>query len=554
MTRANSVTRGWSMMGPELVLLDGQVATLDPARPFCSAIACQGGRIMAVGSDSEILPLVARKTRVIRLGGRRVTPGLIDSHLHLVSFGLVLSQIDLVGVRSFAALQRLVAERTSTQPPGTWILGRGWDQELLGALPSRRHLDAVAPHHPVMLTRTCGHIVVVNSKALEAAGISRSTPDPPGGVIDRDESGEPTGILRETAIALVRQRMPQPHVQEVAEALVAAGQHAVAAGLTSVHSNDNIPNAGPDFILEAYRRAFEMGFRLRVWWDFPGDMLPSVRERYSGSGAGDDWFRIGAAKFLADGSLGGATAALSQPYADAPGTCGVLRMDPGELALRVGEAGDAGFQVAIHAIGDRAIDVALDALERHGPWDNRQGACARPRLIHCEVMRPDLFSRMKRLGVVADLQPRFVSTDKRFAEQRLGPARASLSYACRSFLEAGIPVAFGSDCPVEPIEPILGIFAAVTRCDTDGNPPGGWYPQEKISVEAALRCFTVGGAWAVGEQDEKGTITPGKLADLVVWDRDPLGVDPQELPHLRPVLVVVGGEVAYECDATSGAG
>jgi predicted amidohydrolase YtcJ len=226
-------------------------------------------------------------------------------------------------------------------------------------------------------------------------------------------------------------------------------------------------------------------------------------------------------------------------------------MDPGELALRVGEARAAGFQVAIHAIGDRAIDVSLDALEQHAPWDNSQGAWARPRLIHCEVMRPDLFPRMKRLGVVADLQPRFVSTDKRFAEHRLGPARAPLSYACRSFLEAGIPVAFGSDCPVEPIEPILGIFAAVTRCDTDGNPPGGWYPQEKISVEAALRCFTVGGAWAVGEEDEKGTITPGKLADLVVWDRDPLGVDPQELPHLRPVLVVVGGEVAYESDATS---
>lgn len=539
-------------MQADLVLLGGRVTTLDPARPLCSAVACRAGRILAVGTDGEMEALAGPATRVVNVYGRRVTPGLIDGHMHLSWLGLGLGYIDLEGVRSLDVLQDLVRARAAREPAGTWLLGRGWDQELLGVLPSRYHLDAVAPHHPVFLTRVCGHVGVANSRALELAGITRHTPDPRGGAIDRDDRGEPTGVLREDAMDLVRSPIPPPGVEELARALVAGARHAVATGITSVHSNDGSFHQGVDFVPAAYRRARELGMRLRVWWDFPGELLEQVGERGWRSGQGDEWFRVGAAKFFADGSLGGGTAALSEPYADSPSSCGILTMDPADLAHQVARARGSGIQVAIHAIGDRAIEVALDALEGAGFGAADRpgvGAWARPRLVHCQVMRADLFPRMKACGAVADLQPRFVSSDKRFAEKRLGPARAVLSYAWRSFLDHGIPVAFGSDCPVEPIAPMLGVYAAVTRCDPEGDPPGGWHPEQKLTVEEAFYGFTVGAAWAVGEEAEKGTISPGKLADLVVWDPDPFAVDPLELKDVRPVLVVVGGEVVYGGEA-----
>lgn len=554
-------------MQADLVLLGGRVSTFDPTRPACSAVACREGRILAVGSDREVAALAGSRSRVLHLAGSRVTPGFVDSHMHLSWLGLGLGYIDLVGARSVDVLKDLVRSRAARQQAGTWVLGRGWDQELLGVLPSRHHLDAAAPEHPVLLTRVCGHVAVASSRALQAAGVSRETPDPAGGVIDRDDGGEPTGVLREDAVDLVRARVPAPGVEELAQALLAGARHAVATGITSVHSNDGDFGHGLDFVPAAYRRAFELGMRLRVWWDFPADLLGQVRERGWKSGQGDEWFRVGAAKFFADGSLGGGTAALSEPYADNPRSRGILTVDPADLARAVAQARDGAIQVAIHAIGDRAIEVALDALEgtghrqahgghgrdgmgQHdagmGPRRAGAGASARPRLVHCQVMRADLFPRMKACGAVADLQPRFVSSDQRFAGKRLGPARAPLSYAWRSFLDHGIPAAFGSDCPVEPIAPMLGVYAAVTRCDTEGEPPGGWYPVQRLTVEEAIRGFTVGAAWAVGEEGEKGTIAPGKLADLVVWDADPFTIDPMELKDVRPLLVVVGGEVACE--------
>ncbi|MBC7340203.1 MAG: amidohydrolase [Firmicutes bacterium] len=529
-------------MRADLILVGGRVSTLDPDRAAATAVACAGGRIVAVGSDQEVVPLAGPSTRIIAVAGRRVTPGFIDSHMHLSWLGLGLANIDLTGVRSLAALQELVRERVQGEPAGSWVLGRGWDHELLGVLPARHHLDAVAPGHPVLLTRVCGHVAVANSKALEVAGITRETPDPAGGAIDRNDRGEPTGVLREEAMELVRSRIPAPGVEELARALAAGARHTLATGITSVHSNDGTFGQGIEFVPQAYRRAREMGMRLRVWWDFPGEALPEVRERGWTSGQGDEWFRVGSAKFFADGSLGGGTAALSEPYADDPGSRGILTVDPADLARGVALAREAGIQVAVHAIGDRAIELVLDALERSGPWPTA------PRMIHCQVMRADLFPRMKACGVVADLQPRFVSSDKRFAERRLGPARARLSYAWRLFLDHGIPVAFGSDCPVEPIAPMLGVFAAVTRCDTEGEPPGGWYPEHRLTVEEAVRGFTVGAARAVGEEHEKGSLTPGKLADLVVWDPDPFAVGPMVLKDVRPVLVVVGGQVVYEAD------
>ena len=547
----------WGSMQATLILFGGRVTTkVGWAAEEAEAIACRGEHVLAVGSDEDIRALAGPGCELIPLQGRRVTPGLIDSHLHLSWLGMGLTQLDLVGVSSLGRLQEQVAARTARTPAGSWVLGRGWDQEVMGRLPSRLDLDAVAPAHPVLLVRVCGHVAVANSLALCLAGVNRDTPDPQGGVIDRDREGEPTGVLREEAMELVRSRMPVPNREEMAQALTAAGERVVAGGITSVHSNDSCLGQGPEYIPAAYRRARELGLRVRVWWDIPADLAPQVIERGWHSGQGDHWFRSGSLKFFADGSLGGATAALSAPYADQPSSQGVLTVDPEGLCQEMMRARRAGWQVAIHAIGDRAIEVALDAIEASQAEAASQAQAAsqaeapsqagwRPRLIHAQVMRPDLFLRLARSRAVADLQPRFVSSDKRFVEARLGCERSRYAYAWRTFLEHGIPVAFGSDCPVEPIEPMLGVYAAVTRCDTEGQPPGGWHPEQKLSVGEAMRGFTLGAAYAVGEEGEKGSLEPGKLADLVVWEEDPFSVDPMALKDVRPFLTVVGGEVVY---------
>ncbi|MHB9146177.1 MAG: amidohydrolase [Symbiobacteriia bacterium] len=538
-------------MTADLVILNARVATMDPAAPAAAAVAAENGRILAAGDDAAIRPHIGPRTRVLDARGRRLIPGFIDSHMHLLGYGLFLERIELGDAASLDEVAARVRERAGLTQAGAWILGGGWDEGRLGGLPSRDWLDKAASAHPVFLSRHCYHIGVANTAALKAAGLWDRSTAIAGGIIDRDASGWPTGILREHAKDRIDQAMPPLTAADYRRALRRAAAAAARQGLTSVHSND-----GKDYPLAELLAAYEeltggpAPLPLRVWWDFALENLEAVAERGWRSGMGTDRFRIGAVKTFADGSLGGRTAALQDPYSDDPGNRGVLLWDEAALAERMAFARSHGFQMAVHVIGDLAQDVALRAYERaHDLTPLAAGAHAaasRLRLIHCQISNPALWRRMRGLGVVADVQPRFVSSDYPIIEARVGAARAATSYAWRGMAQAGVPLAFSSDCPVEPVAPMQAIYAAVTRQTMDGEPVGGWLPAEQFSVADAIACHTRGGAYAVGEEQEKGCIRPGYLADLALLEQDPWGVSPSELKDVQVAATIVGGQVIFE--------
>ena len=510
------------------------------------AMAVLGGRILYTGDRKGAMDAFPAGVtpEVIDLGGKTAVPGFIDSHLHLVSFGLGLRNIFLGDVRSIEELKEAVKRRAESAESGEWILGRGWDQDVFREkrYPTRKDLDEAAPGRPVYLTRACGHISVASSRALEIAGVTAGTPDPPGGAIDRDPYGDPTGVLRESAQSLVQAKIPKPGPLDLEEALKKAARYVLSKGITSVHSNDG--QASFQVMMELYRKLRESGIPLRVYWDLPWDFMKDLVSTPLRTKDGDDYFRIGGVKLFADGSLGGRTAALEEPYSDDPSTRGILVLDETELKERVYLAHAVGMQVAIHAIGDRAVRVALEAIDAAQTRLPRKDP--RHRLIHTQILSPILITGMKRSGVVADVQPKFISTDMRWAQQRVGTERLRSSYAWRTMLKAGIPLAGGSDCPVEPPDPLLGIYCAVTRKDMEGHPVMGFFPNERVTLEEALRMFTLGGAYAAFEEDLKGTLEPGKLCDFVVLSGDPFRVLPEEIKDLDVLMTVVGGEVAYE--------
>jgi len=428
-----------------------------------------------------------------------------------------------------------------------------------GIYPSRYHLDEAAPGRPVLLKRACGHACVASSRVLELAGVSRNTPDPEGGVIDRDESGEPTGIFRETAGQLLVGAVPAPGPGAVAAALERAIRAALAAGVTSVHTNDGFAGfaagwdtATRDLVGDGPGGGFAAGWAmytrvlygqdlpLRVYWDAQVADLDEILASTKRTGSGDDRLKLGAVKIFMDGSLGASTALLSADYSDGPGQRGVQIMDTGVLDDLVLRAHAGGMQVAIHAIGDLAIELSLAAIAKAQAVVPRVG---RHRIIHCQIMRPELFPRFVQLGAIAEIQPKFVTTDLRWADRRVGPERAKSAYAWKTFLQSGVAVAAGSDCPVEPIAPLLGLYAAVTRQDLDGRPDRGWKPEQKLTVDETLRAFTTGAAYAAFEEQVKGTLAPGMLADMVVLDADPYRVPGPALKDLKVQMTIVGGRV-----------
>ena len=526
------------------LFVNGRFYTLDAESRVAEAVAVQDGRIFAVGSAAEVKGLAGCEREIVDVAGRAVIPGLTDSHLHMLSFGQSLRRVNLSTVKSIAEIKRIVAEKVRAASPGGWVFGRGWDQDRLAEIryPMRHDLDEVAPENPVILTRSCGHIVVANSYALRIAGVDETTPDPAGGVIDRDEHGKPTGILRE-ASGLILRCVPEPGFDEMLSCLRDAMRAAVAAGLTSVHPNDGASSES-GLIPELYSKLHGEGEKLRVYWDIPQQYAGDIFHSGYRSGSGNEFFKYGSLKLLIDGSLGGATAALDGSYADDPGNEGVLRMSELELAEIVERAHRAGMQVAIHAIGDRGLRYSLNAFEK------AQAACPRPdprhRIIHCQIMTSEQYPRFRKLGVVADIQPKFVTTDMLWAEKRVGAEKARTSYCWKTFLDAGVHAAGGSDCPVEPVEPMKGIYAAVTRKDMEGNPPGGWMPEQRLTVEQAIRLFAQGGPYAAFEEHLKGSLEKGKMADMVVLDDDPFRVHPDTIKDIKPVLTIVGGEIAYD--------
>lgn len=509
------------------------------------ALAAYHGRVLYVGDreDARNSFPAGTQVKVVDLEGKVVVPGFIDSHLHLMSLGIGLRHLNLNDVSSISELKELVAERAKTAAIDEWILGRGWDQDLFAEkrFPTRKDLDEVSGGRPVCLTRACGHLVVVSSKVLELAGITRETPDPPGGVIDRDAYGDPTGVLRESAQGLVSGKIPEPGREALLESTKAAIKYLLERGITSVHPNDGY--AGVQGTMELYRDAREAGFPIRVYWDLPYDLLDELIQWPLRTGDGDDYFRIGAVKIFADGSLGGRTAALEQPYSDDPTTSGILVLTEEELRERVYKAHALNMQVAVHAIGDRAVRVALEAIGYAQSRMTRERP--RHRVIHAQILSPGLVSEIKRNGAIADVQPKFITTDMRWAQERVGLRRMRSSYAWHTMLKAGVRMAAGSDCPVEPADPLWGIYAAVTRKDMEGRPKTSFFPNERITVEEALRMFTVGGAYAEFAEHRKGTLEPGKLADFTVLSENLFRVRPDDIKDIKVEMTVVGGQVAY---------
>jgi len=528
----------------QTLLFNARVLTMDPVGPRADSLLLAGDRILFVGDYHEAVGLAGLGCRRIDLDGCTVVPGFIDGHCHFLSFALGLERLDLSSCRSLSQMKEAVREAAASSPPGSWILGGGWDQDRMieRRYPRREDLDEVSPHHPVMLYRTCFHAAVANSRALEEAGITSETPDPSDGRLDRDDSGRPTGMLRESAMRLVSRAIPEPDRSHCREALLLGIERAHSYGLTSVQSNDGWGKEA-HALLDLYREVCGEDRPFRVYLDLPYAMLGSLRDIGLLSGSGNHWVRVGGIKLFTDGSLGASTAALTADYADQPGNRGILMYPPEELDQLVEEVHRAGMQLALHAIGDLAVDLTLDALTR------AHTRCPRPdsrhRVIHCQVMRPEQFSRMHNLNAIAAIQPKFVTSDMFWAEDRLGPERVRWSYACRSFLTAGVASSGGSDAPVEPIQPLWGVFAAVERQDMECRPAGGWLAPQRVSFEEAISLYTRGSALAEFTEKEKGVLRRGALGDFVVL---PPGADRFRGRDLRDMQVIstwVGGRPVY---------
>ena len=524
----------------DLVLRGGRVWA-GKGLPPATAIAVKEGRVAVVGSDADVQTLIGSGTRVVDLHGRLVVPGFNDAHVHFLSGGFGLLSVDLRDARDEQDFARRIAEHARTLPKGTWIQEGNWDHEAWPSrtLPTRQLIDAVTPDHPVFVQRLDGHMALANSLALRLAGVTRESRDPDGGTIVRDRAGEPTGILKDNAEELVTRAIPEPSRAMNLRAARAALKEAARVGVTTIQDNSSID------ALRTYqelRARGELTARFYVW------RYISAREPLEKAGLttglGDDWIRLGALKILSDGSMGSGTAAFFDPYTDDPKTSGLLLYPVPELERLVREADAAGFQLAVHAIGDRANSLVLDAFEK--------AAAANPprerrfRIEHAQVVRKADLARYQRLGVIASIQPSHGIDDMRWAERRIGKERARESYNIRSFTAAGIPVAFGTDWFVEPLDPRLGLYAAITRERPEGGPPGGWFPEEKISLEEALDLYTRGSAYAEFAEKEKGTLAPGMLADLVVFADDLFRVAPRQILTTPVDLTVAGGRVVFD--------
>jgi hypothetical protein len=528
----------------DLLIVNARIWTGVADRPESHALAVVDGRVAAIGTAEELSAWRGPSTAVIDAGGARVLPGFNDSHVHFMGGGMQLDNVDLRQAPSPQAFARLIAERVRKTPAGEWVLGGDWDDQLWDppALPTRQLIDPVSPVTPVFVNRFDGHMAVANSVALKLAGITAATPDPPGGVIVRDAAGQPTGLLKDAAMGLVTRVIPPVTAERRAQALTRALAHAASLGVTSVR------DMGPDAAdLATYAEFAESG-RLTVRVSAAPPELHWADQARLGirRGFGTPFFTLGAVKGFADGSLGSTTAYFYEPYADAPDTRGLLadEMIPLDgMRDRLIHADAAGLQLCIHAIGDHAISVVLDLFadvaKANGARDRRL------RIEHAQHVAPRDFARFASLGVVAAVQPYHAIDDGRWAERRIGPERIKTTYAFRTFLDNGVRLALGSDWPVAPLNPILGIYAAVTRATIDGRNPGGWVPAQRIRVEDAVRGYTAGSAYAEFTDADKGTLAPGSHADLVVLSDDIFAIAPEKIRDVTVRTTIVGGRIVY---------
>ena len=559
----------------DIILLHGNIYTgVEVPSSFhamqrVEALAIGGDRVQAVGTENEILKLKGPQTQVINLGGHFVMPGFNDAHLHLASAGFRRLTVDLTGVKSLTEFRDRIRARVQTAEPGEWITGGGWDHTLWSVkeLPSRWDIDEVTTDHPVFLQRVDGHIAVANTRALQLASISLASKDPEGGKIDRDLSGSPTGILRETARDAVSAVIPKPTREKRRQAIEAALQDLAQWGITSAQDN----SGWEDFqVYEQLEREGKLTVRISEWLAFD-DSLETLKAHRAAHPVSDNMLHTGMLKGFMDGSLGSRTAALLEPYADDPKNSGLPQYEQARLTAMTKERADAGFQIGFHAIGDKGVQMALDAFASTGgvgtggvgtgsvrtgrvgtgvspvqaePSSAELSTDHRFRIEHAQVTTLAQIAKFKQLKVIASMQPNHLLTDMNWAMDRLGPKRAATSYAWAEFLKKGVTLAFGTDYPVEPVAPFRGLYAAVTRKSGDGKKE--YFPEQKLTMEQAIAAYTSGSAFAEFAEKEKGTLAPGMLADFVVLDRDVTAVASEKILGTKVLRTVAGGKTVYE--------
>ncbi len=540
----------------DIIFVHGNVYTGVPANsPFASiereeAIAVRGDRILAVGKTLELQKFKGPQTQVVDLDGHFVMPGFNDAHLHLADAGVTKLSLDLTGVKSLDELRERLAKKVEQSGPTEWIVGAGWDETLwpVKAVPVRWDLDEVSGDHPVFLMRIDGHIAVANTRALQLASINLASRDPMGGHIDRNENGEPTGILRETAKDAVLDVMPKPNHDQRRQGLELALADLAEHGITS--AQDYSPLWENFEIYEEMEKEGKLTVRITEWLPFD-DSLDELNQKRNSHPLSDLMLHTGMLKAFMDGSLGSRTAAMLEPYADDPKNSGIPRYDPAKLNDMAKERVLAGFQLGFHAIGDKGVQMALDAFaeaEKAARDAHVKGAAGtdefRLRVEHAQVTTPQQIVRFAQLKAVASMQPSHLLTDMRWAQDRLGAKRAATSYAWLAFLNRNVPLAFGTDYPVEPVTPFRGLYAAVTRKSEDGKQE--YFPEQRLTMDQAIHAYTVGSAYAQFEEKEKGKIVEGMLADFVVLDRDITVMSPEKLLGAKVLRTVVGGKTVYE--------
>ena len=529
---------------PNLIIVNAKVHTVDREKPSAEAIAICGEVIGRVGRSADVRKLAGPDTRVFDAEGRLVVPGFNDAHVHLLSGADEIVGVNLRPARSEAEMAEKLRAYAARLPKGQWIQGGYWDHEAWAskALPTRRALDAVTPDHPVFVQRLDGHMAVANSLAMRLAGVTREARSPEGGTIVRDASGEVTGVFKDNAMTLVSRVIPADTLPETIEKARAALSHAASLGVTTIQDMTASPTELRAY--QALRAAGELTARI---YSIQNHGIEGLQSAGIASGFGDDWLRVGGLKLFADGSMGSGTAAFFAPYNDEPGTSGLLLQSSVALEQAIFDADAAGFQVVVHAIGDKANAIVLDAVEKLNRERGKRDR--RARIEHAQVVRDVDKKRFKPAGVIASIQPSHCIDDMRWAEKRIGRERSAVAYDFKSFVDAGAAIAFGTDWYVEPLDPMLGLYAAVTRQFPDGTPAGGWFPEERLTMQQAVEFYTLGAAYAEFAEQRKGSITEGKLADLVVLSRDIFEVAPREILETRPVLTVVGGKPVYDAAA-----
>lgn len=537
----------------DLIIKNARVITMDDKKNCAEAVGIKDGKILKVGDNEEIMSGYQSYTKVIDLNGKLLIPGFNDSHMHLLSFGLSLQRVNLTDSKSVEEIilrtHKFILENNIEV--GKWVQGTGWNHDYFDkkVFPTRYDLDKISTENPICIIRTCYHIAVVNSKALEILNITKDSRQIAGGLFDVDDSGEPLGIFRENALRLIYDFIPEPDVSEIKDAIHKAVLIASSRGITSIQTDDfeHIPSKDYEKIMRAYNELHEEG-RLNVRIN-EQCLLPDMSrlndfiEKGYITGKGNDFFKIGPLKLLADGSLGARTALLFDAYSDDRNTCGISIYSQEQLDELVIKAHEKGLQIAVHCIGDKAMHMALNSIEKAQSEYPREDC--RHSIVHCQITSEDLMKRFKRLNIIAHIQPIFLNYDLHIAKDRIGIERTKTAYNWKTLLNEGVTLAIGTDCPVENINALQNVYSAVTRMDLNGYPKNGWMPEQRLTVYETVYGYTMGAAYASFEDKEKGSVSEGKFADFSVLSEDIFNIEPERIKDVKVLMTIVGGRITY---------